>query len=69
MAKSEKTFTHIIERDWCKGCGICIRFCPKQVLAADDDGKAFARYPEKCIGCRLCEFRCPDLAITVREEQ
>ncbi len=68
MAEAEKTYRHIIERDWCKGCGICIRFCPKEVLAADADGKAMARFPDKCIGCRLCEFRCPDLAITVQEK-
>ena len=69
MADTEKRFKHIIERDWCKGCGICIQFCPRQVLAADEEGKAFARDPGKCIGCRLCEFRCPDLAITIREAE
>ena len=21
-----------VNRDWCKGCGICVHFCPKQVL-------------------------------------
>ncbi|MFO7714017.1 4Fe-4S binding protein, partial [Desulfosarcina sp.] len=20
---------HRINRDWCKGCGICVAFCPK----------------------------------------
>jgi len=62
-----KGYQHTIERGWCKGCGICIRFCPKGVLAADDEGKATAQFPDKCIGCRLCEYRCPDLAITVGE--
>ena len=67
MAKEKKIYRQNIERNWCKGCGICVRFCPEQVLASDSDGKAFARDPDKCIGCRLCEFRCPDLAITIQE--
>lgn len=55
----------IINRDWCKGCGICIVFCPKKVLALDEQEKSTVVKPEDCIGCRLCEFRCPDLAIEV----
>ncbi|MFW5937135.1 MAG: 4Fe-4S dicluster domain-containing protein [Desulfosalsimonas sp.] len=57
--------THHIERAWCKGCGICVHFCPKQVLELDEQGKACAVRPEDCIRCRLCELRCPDLAIEV----
>jgi 2-oxoglutarate ferredoxin oxidoreductase subunit delta len=56
---------HVIERRWCKGCRICVHFCPKQVLEIDDDNKAVAVRPEDCIACRLCELRCPDLAIEI----
>ena len=58
----------VINRDWCKGCGICVAFCPKKVLDLDSMGKAFVANPEACNGCRLCELRCPDLAIEVIEE-
>ena len=64
-----KTIKHLIDKEWCKGCGICIHFCPKNVLEFDNQGKAEAARPEDCIACKLCELRCPDLAIQIIEEQ
>ncbi|NQU12946.1 MAG: 4Fe-4S binding protein [Desulfobacteraceae bacterium] len=53
----------IINREWCKGCGICVAFCPKEALDLDDEEKACWVNPKKCINCGLCELRCPDVAI------
>ena len=64
MAK-KKLRELVINRDWCKGCGICVSFCPKKVLELDSREKAIAARPEECICCSLCELRCPDLAIEV----
>jgi 2-oxoglutarate ferredoxin oxidoreductase subunit delta len=48
---------------WCKGCGICVAFCPKQALALE---KGKTRVDSaRCIACGMCELYCPDLAITV----
>jgi 2-oxoglutarate ferredoxin oxidoreductase subunit delta len=63
----KKSFTFTIREKWCKGCGICVAYCPKQVLVLKD-GKVFPERRELCIGCRMCEFRCPDFAIEVRAE-
>ena len=68
MAKVKLREHHII-REWCKGCGICVRFCPKHVLQLDDQDKVYAEHPEKCVCCRMCEMRCPDLSITIVTEE
>jgi len=68
MAK-KKLKEHIINRDWCKGCGICIAMCPKNVLELDHKEKAVAARLEDCIACQLCEQICPDLAIEVIIEE
>ncbi|MDA3918685.1 MAG: 4Fe-4S binding protein [Deltaproteobacteria bacterium] len=65
----DKIIQHLIEKEWCKGCGICVHFCPKQVLELDSNGKVEAVRPEDCIACMLCELRCPDLAIQIIENQ
>lgn len=62
----KKTYEHIIREKWCKGCNICVAYCPKKVLGLWN-GKVRAERPHDCIGCRLCELRCPDYAIEIRE--
>ena len=53
----------------CKGCGICIEFCPQKVLAFSKEFNARGFHPpeavkpEACTGCNLCGMYCPDFAI------
>jgi 2-oxoglutarate ferredoxin oxidoreductase subunit delta len=65
MPKKEKKFP-AISREWCKGCGICVEFCPKDALAMDEMEKAGLIHPRKCNSCGMCELRCPELAIEVK---
>jgi 2-oxoglutarate ferredoxin oxidoreductase subunit delta len=58
----------LINKDRCKGCELCIEFCPRTVLARSTDLNAKGyHYPvvakDECINCRLCVTVCPDYAI------
>lgn len=57
-----------IDQRFCKSCGICIEFCPKKVLVAEEPLlKAKVADPEACTACLMCELYCPDWAINVEE--
>lgn len=55
--------------EWCKGCGFCIEFCTKDVLAAAEGYNRKGYHPPKvlkpeaCTSCDTCEMICPDFAI------
>jgi 2-oxoglutarate ferredoxin oxidoreductase subunit delta len=68
--KKRKTRGRVtIDEEACKGCGLCISFCPSHVLDWSDafNKKGYhppvAARPEACIGCDLCGRFCPDFAI------
>lgn len=58
-----------ILEDRCKGCGYCIVYCPKQVLAFSKkfNKKGYhppeAVKPDDCVNCHYCENICPEFAI------
>jgi 2-oxoglutarate ferredoxin oxidoreductase subunit delta len=53
----------------CKGCGFCVEYCPKDVLALSEGFNEKGYHPPKvvregeCVNCNLCEMICPDFAI------
>jgi len=64
-------YSHVIDSDRCKGCGLCVTVCPKKVLEITDQVNAkgyfpaFQARPDDCIHCSACCIMCPDVAITI----
>lgn len=61
----------VIVEDLCKGCGICIDFCPVKILKTSSHMTKKGIHPPevtdaaKCTACRICQYYCPDLAIFI----
>ena len=62
---------HYIEKELCKGCGLCVYYCPNDVLRMTQqrNKKGYnvveVANPQECIGCKMCEINCPDFVIHV----
>jgi 2-oxoglutarate ferredoxin oxidoreductase subunit delta len=60
-----------INKDACKGCGICIAMCPVKILEFSNDlNKVGVHYPKvidetECTECENCMIYCPDFAMVV----
>jgi 2-oxoglutarate ferredoxin oxidoreductase subunit delta len=62
-----------IDRERCKGCSLCIEFCPKKVIYISNDLNLKGYYvaafdtSRECAGCATCAIICPDVAIEVEK--
>ena len=69
----KRSFKVTFNRDKCKGCELCVSFCPRKILALDDTVNSKGYRPacitdqSACIGCQSCAQMCPDLCITIYE--
>jgi Na+-translocating ferredoxin:NAD+ oxidoreductase subunit B len=52
----------VIDPEECISCGVCIKRCPVDAIAADENNKANVER-EKCIGCGVCVIGCASDAL------
>lgn len=58
----------------CKGCGLCVRACPKHIMQLSKTKLNSKGYhpaecidDEACISCAACARTCPDVVIQVEK--
>lgn len=70
---AKRRFKVLFNKEKCKGCELCISFCPKKIIQLDEGVNAKGFHPagvirqEECIGCQSCATMCPDCCISIYE--
>lgn len=60
-----------VDEKLCKGCGLCVHYCPRKVVELAERISAQGYHPavlvdgSRCTGCAVCGMVCPDLAIEI----
>jgi 2-oxoglutarate ferredoxin oxidoreductase subunit delta len=64
-----------VDETYCKGCGLCVSVCPRELIAMDTSRLTTKGYhpaqltdESRCNACATCALVCPDVAITVYKE-
>ncbi|MDT8271741.1 MAG: 4Fe-4S binding protein [Desulfomonilia bacterium] len=65
--------TITIDQELCKGCELCITFCPEDAIRIADGLNSRGVHPaeyvkQHCRACTLCAVMCPEIAIEVYRE-
>ncbi|MBM4306759.1 MAG: 4Fe-4S dicluster domain-containing protein [Deltaproteobacteria bacterium] len=64
-----------IDRERCKGCGLCTISCPKEQIRIGKEinrqGYFYVVWDDNgsCTGCAICGEICPDVAIQVWKDK
>jgi 2-oxoglutarate ferredoxin oxidoreductase subunit delta len=64
----------IIDMERCKGCGLCVAFCPHGCIVISGKSNKNGFFPAQtnntnCTGCASCAIVCPDAVIAVYRDE
>ena len=65
----------VVDKERCKGCGVCVSACPCGVLALSTQvnvkGYNFVEMAneEACTGCASCGVICPDSCLVIYRQK
>ncbi len=68
-------FLPVFNAKACKGCGLCAKRCPMEIVSLQDSDKAtnkkgmiaVLKDENICIGCGVCAYKCPTKAIVLKK--
>lgn len=61
----------VFDEEQCKGCELCVAFCPRNLLVMAERFNSKGYHPativnpEECNACTYCARMCPEVAIEV----
>lgn len=80
-AKTHSEQKVIIQKERCKGCALCVVYCPRGRIKMSDElnnyGSLYAIFSDlkegedknsECNSCGFCYLVCPEVAIEVRKK-
>ena len=71
---TKPTFRVIVDSRYCKGCELCVYFCPKKELKISKQKNKKGYHcvefsGRECTGCLRCALICPDAALKIVREE